>query len=110
MRLLFSLLVVTFAAACTAPAPRPADAVLEQHWSEHSKSVEQIQSWDLRARFAVRTDDQGGQASLSWQRTPARHAIQLNGPLGRGVVRIVQDAHGARLIDAERREISAASA
>ncbi len=104
------LLLVASLAGCSLPVPRPADAVLEQRWAEHAKSVEQIQSWDLRARFAVRSDEQGGQASLSWQRSPERQTIQLNGPLGRGVVRIVQDAQGARLVDAERREYTAASA
>jgi outer membrane lipoprotein LolB len=104
------LLLITVVTGCALPVPRPADPVLEQRWSEHLKAVEQIQSWDLRARFAVRSDEQGGQATLSWQRAPGRQSIQLNGPLGRGVVRIVQDAQGARLTDAERREFSAASA
>jgi len=107
---IFTPLCIAFLSACTLPAPRLADTVLEQRWTEHAGQAKQIQAWDLRARFAVRSDDQGGQATLSWQRTPERQFIQINGPLGRGVVRITQDAQGAHLVDAERREFSATSA
>lgn len=96
--------------ACTAPAPRPADAELEQRWAAHSRRLQQISFWELRARFAVRTEAQGGQATLLWQRTPEQQRIELQGPLGRGMVRVTQDAQGARLLDAEQREFTAANA
>lgn len=105
--LFLSALLLT---ACTAPAPRPADAELEQRWAAHSRLLQQISSWELRARFAVRTEAQGGQATLVWQRTPEQQRIALQGPLGRGMVRVTQDAQGARLLDAEQREFSAANA
>lgn len=69
-----------------------------------------IQHWELRGRLAVRAGDRGGQASLSWKRAAAQHSIRLNGPLGRGAVRITQDANGAQLQDAEQRVFRAASA
>ena len=69
-----------------------------------------IQHWELHGRMAVRTDDRGGQASLTWQRDASQHSIRLNGPLGRGVVRVTQDETGAQLQDAEQRVFHAASA
>jgi outer membrane lipoprotein LolB len=38
------------------------------------------------------------------------HSIRFNGPLGRGVVRVTQDASGARLEDSEKRVWEAANA
>ena len=69
-----------------------------------------IQHWELRGRLAVRADERGGQASLTWKRDAARHSIRLNGPLGRGVVRVTQDETGAQLQDAEQRVFHAADA
>ena len=69
-----------------------------------------IQHWELRGRLAVRADERGGQASLTWKRDAAQHSIRLNGPLGRGVVRVTQDETGAQLQDAEQRVFHAASA
>jgi len=69
-----------------------------------------IQHWELRGRLAVRADERGGQASLTWKRDAAQHSISLNGPLGRGVVRVTQDETGAQLQDAEQRVFHAANA
>ena len=96
--------------ACATPLPRPPAAELEALWSVHAATLAPVSQWTLRGRLAVRTDDRGGQAALSWQREAARHAIRLNGPFGQGVVRITQDADGAQLIDAQAREYQAATA
>jgi outer membrane lipoprotein LolB len=72
--------------------------------------LQPVSHWDLRGRLAVRTDDRGGQASLAWRREDRRHSIRLNGPLGRGVVRVTQDEQGARLQDADGRVVEAADA
>lgn len=69
-----------------------------------------IQHWELRGRLAVRADERGGQASITWKRDAVQHSIRLNGPLGRGVVRVTQDETGAQLQDAEQRVLHAASA
>jgi outer membrane lipoprotein LolB len=92
------------------PLARPPEAQLERLWQEHAAALQPVSHWDLRGRLAVRTDERGGQASLSWQRTDLRHAIRLNGPLGRGVVRVTQDQDGARLEDADGRVYEAANA
>ena len=69
-----------------------------------------IQHWELRGRLAVRADERGGQASLSWKRAGVQHSIRLNGPLGRGMVRVTQDENGAQLQDAELRVFQATNA
>lgn len=92
------------------PAPRPAAEQLERLWQTHAMQLTPVTRWELRGRLAVRTDDQGGQATLSWQREAARQRIRLNGPLGSGAVRVTQDESGARLEDSAQRVFEAASA
>jgi len=89
---------------------RPPAAELEQLWQGHAATLTSLTYWELRGRLAVRVDERGGQAALSWSREAARHVIRLNGPFGSGAVRIVQDSSGARLQDAENRELAAGSA
>lgn len=97
-------------ASCAAPLPRPPADHLQQLWQARESALLPIQHWELRGRLAVRADERGGQASLTWKRDAARHSIRLNGPLGRGVVRVTQDETGAQLQDAEQRVFHAADA
>ena len=106
---LYSLFSV-LCASCAAPLPRPSAENLQQLWQTRESALLPIQHWELRGRLAVRTDARGGQASLSWKRDAELHNIRLNGPLGRGVVRVTQDETGAQLQDAEQRVLRAASA
>ena len=109
----FSFLLPLFiflCASCAAPLSRPPSDQIQQLWRARESALLPIQHWELRGRFAVRTDERGGQASLSWKRAAAQHSIRLNGPLGRGVVRINQDETGAELQDAEQRVFHAANA
>jgi len=103
---LFAFLSVS----CATPLPRPPADQLQQLWRARESALLPIQHWELRGRLAVRADERGGQASLSWKRAAAQHSIRLNGPLGRGLVRITQDETGAQLHDAEQRVLRAASA
>ena len=96
--------------SCAAPLPRPPADQLQQLWQAREAALLPIQAWELRGRLAVRADERGGQASLTWKRDAAQHSIRLNGPLGRGVVRVTQDETGAQLQDAEQRVFHAASA
>lgn len=96
--------------SCAAPLPRPPADQLQQIWQTRESALLPIQHWELRGRLAVRAAERGGQASLTWKRDAAQHSIRLNGPLGRGVVRVTQDETGAQLQDAEQRVFHAASA
>jgi outer membrane lipoprotein LolB len=106
----FLALVASLCAACAAPAPRPSADRIEALWVAHEAATRPLSHWELRGRLAVQADDRGGQASLQWVRDGARHNIRLNGPLGRGVVRVTQDEFGARLEDSEQRVFEAANA
>lgn len=107
--LLFPLFIF-LCVSCAAPRPSPPAEQVQQLWQVRAAALLSIQRWELRGRLAVRTDERGGQASLTWRRDAARHSIRLNGPLGRGVVQITQDETGAVLRDAEQREFRAANA
>lgn len=95
---------------CAAPSIRPPDALLDQQWRRHVAAVTPIRHWELRGRLAVQTDSRGGQATLIWRRDGRHQFIQLNGPLGRGMLRVTQDERGARLEDSNRQVIEAADA
>jgi outer membrane lipoprotein LolB len=97
-------------AACAVSPPRPPPTELERLWTQRLALLQPITHWELRGRLAVQTDDRGGQASLVWQRDDRRQSIRLNGPLGRGVMRVTQDERGARLHDSEGRVMQAADA
>jgi len=102
--------MLLWCAGCAAPSVRPPDAVLDQAWRRHAATLTPISHWELRGRLAVQTDSRGGQATVTWVRADRRQSIQLNGPLGRGVVRVTQDERGARLEDSNRRMIEAGDA
>jgi outer membrane lipoprotein LolB len=106
---LFSLLSF-LCASCATPLPRPPAAHLQQLWQVHESGLLLIQHWDLRGRLAVHTGERGGQASLTWKRAAAQQSIRLNGPLGRGVVRVTQNENGAELQDVEQHVLHAANA
>lgn len=103
---LFSFLCTS----CATPLPRPPADRLQQIWQARETALAPIRNWELRGRLAVRADERGGQASLSWKRDDAQHTIRLNGPLGRGVVRVTQNETGAQLQDSEQRVFHAANA
>lgn len=103
-------LMALLVAGCAVPAPRPPDAVLDAQWERHVAALTPIAHWELRGRLAVQTDSRGGQATLLWRRDDRRQFIQLNGPLGRGMLRVTQDERGARLEDSNRQVIEAADA
>ena len=109
-RILLLALVASLCAACVAPALRPSADRIEALWKTHETATRPLSHWELRGRLAVQTDDRGGQASLLWARDAERHSIRLNGPLGRGVVRVTQDESGARLQDSEQHVLEAANA
>jgi outer membrane lipoprotein LolB len=88
-----------------APAADPAAA-----WSQRQQALAPIDAWRVSGRVAVQTDTEGWQASVVWRRRGAEQRIDLTGPLGRGHLRLTQDAHGAQLEDAERRVQRAANA
>lgn len=100
LRYLLPVLLLTGCAALPARAP---DEVAHA-WAARQQALAPVVNWELRGRIALRSRDEGLQASLHWIRDGVRHRIALVGPLGSGQVRLTQDAGGAELIDAEKKQ------
>ncbi len=95
--------------ACAGPPTRPS-AEVEALWDAREPRLAAIDAWDVRGRLAVRAPDGGGQAVLRWQREDDAHEIDLTGPLGKQLLKLFEDAHGARMRDAQQREFAAPDA
>jgi len=96
------LLPVLLLAGCAALPPRTPDEVARA-WAQRQQTLAPLTNWELRGRIALRSRDEGLQASLHWVRDGVRHRIALVGPLGSGQVRLTQDAAGAELVDADKK-------
>lgn len=95
---LFSLLLLSGCAALPARAPEETARL----WLAREQALAPLSTWDLHGRIALRSRDEGLQASLRWVREQERHRFILIGPLGSGQVRLTQDKNGAELRDAEK--------
>lgn len=98
---LFVIAVALMLAACAslperAPVGNPAAV-----WQARQKQLARVTGWDLRGRLALRTDNEGANASLRWVRSGERHRMSLAGPFGGGGVRLTYDDNGAVLRDAD---------
>ena len=86
---------------CAALPARTPDEVAHA-WAMRQQMLAPLTNWELRGRIALRSRDEGMQASLHWVRERERQRISLVGPLGSGQVRLTQDASGAELRDTEK--------
>lgn len=91
------------AAGCaTVPTPPPVDNPMAA-WQVRQVELKPITTWKIRGRLAMRSANEGWQASVNWAREGELHRIDITGPLGRGHLRLVHDRHGAELLDADQR-------
>jgi outer membrane lipoprotein LolB len=97
---LFSLAAL-LAGCATASLPPPVENPAAT-WQLRQAALRPITHWNIQGRLAMRTADEGWQASLSWVRDGDRLRIDITGPLGRGHLRLTQDDHGAELRDADQ--------
>ncbi|MEK7697610.1 MAG: lipoprotein insertase outer membrane protein LolB [Pseudomonadota bacterium] len=98
---LFFLFALLLLSGCAALSTRAPDEVART-WAMRQQALAPITNWELRGRIALRSRDEGMQASLHWVRERERQRISLVGPLGSGQVRLTQDAGGAELRDTEK--------
>lgn len=92
-------LLVLLTAGCATPTVLPPLESPQLAWQVRQAQLLPLTTWNLVGRVALRSANDGGQASLRWAHTPAGQTIDLHGPLGRGMVRLQQDEHGVRLLD-----------
>jgi outer membrane lipoprotein LolB len=109
LRLFLALAVVSgLVGGCATTPERPPVADPGAAWLTRQKGLQALAGWELRGRVALRTRDDGWQASLVWTRQQDRHDIDLSGPLGSGHMRLTQDRHGAQLRDSANKVLHAA--
>ncbi len=103
-------LLVLLTAGCAAPAVLPPLENPQLAWQVRQAQLLPLTTWQLVGRVALRSGQEGGQASLRWDHTPAGQTIDLRGPLGRGLVRLQQDEQGVRLLDSAQQVYTAENA
>ena len=103
-------LLALLPAGCATPTILPPLENPQLAWQLRQAQLLPLTTWQLVGRVALRSGQEGGQASLRWQHTPAGQTIDLRGPLGRGLVRLQQDEQGVRLLDGAQQVHAADSA
>ena len=81
----------------------PASDQSQQRWLERQQQLKQIKDWKIRGRFAVKTGDKGGQATVIWDRQNHDHQMIMYGPMGAGKVLLNETPKGANLTDSKKR-------
>lgn len=97
-------------AGCATIPERPPVADADAAWSARAQDLGALPAWELRGRVALRAGDDGAQASLVWLRQGEHHQLDFFGPLGRGHLRLTQNATGAELRDSDQRVLRNTSA
>lgn len=69
---------------------------------------DQIATFQLEGRIAVRRGEENFSAQLDWQHTPTTDEIAVSGPFGQGYAQLSANLSGARLITKDHKEIAAA--
>jgi outer membrane lipoprotein LolB len=100
MRVL-TLTLIAFLAGCAAVSERPPSPDIAAAWQMRQASLAAINRWELHGRVALRSGDDGGQASLQWTRDVDMHRIELTGPISSARVRLTQTPFGAEMRDTE---------
>ncbi len=105
-----AIVVALLIGGCASSAPpRADDATIQQRWEKHRDTLAQLARWQLTGRVAVRTADDGWNASIHWvQEGDDGYAIEFSGPFGQGVA-AVRAAGGVVTIELPDRPIAAAA-
>ncbi|HTT02783.1 MAG TPA: lipoprotein insertase outer membrane protein LolB [Steroidobacteraceae bacterium] len=75
-------------AACVS-TPRKAAEVPTTPWPERRAQLQSLDPFQLHGRVAVAAANEGFSAHLDWEQQGTRSALQLNGPLGVGGIKVV---------------------
>lgn len=102
MRLLFSLTLICFLAACSLRQPEAPD------WDASRNAMLMAENWGFYGRMAVKIDDaskadarSGGQVSVRWRQTEKVSRVRLSGPFGAGAWELVWDPQQVTASDAK---------
>jgi len=83
-RVLLSLILLLLS-GCALQRQVPGTSVA---WDQRRAELSALADWDLNARLAVKSADQGGQGRLDWQQRAAEARLNVSGPFGMGAYEI----------------------
>ncbi len=89
-------LLFLFFAACATHEP-VTDDVKSVIWEQNKLKLEQVQSWDLKARIAIQIGKEGGSASLNWKQSGEQYLIEIVPPFGRGAFQLNGSREGVTM-------------
>lgn len=93
--LLFAVLALALG-ACSSRLSDPAVAArAEELWHSRQQAAAAFDSWDLRARVALRFEEEAYYVGLSWRRDAETFRLLLEAPFGQGVFRIYAPGDGS---------------
>lgn len=96
-----------FLSACASTPSTAIPADPARAWQQRVSALLAIDSWEVKAKLAVKTHKRGGQANMLWRLDHEDHSINLYGPLGGGRVILTRNAEGATLKDNRKRTFHA---
>jgi outer membrane lipoprotein LolB len=96
VRLALLFLVVAVAGCATAP-PAPDTTQRQSAWAQRIAELSGQERWQLTARIAVRTPEDGWSASLRWRQSGDAYRVDVWGPLGRTLARLDGGVDGVAL-------------
>lgn len=96
-----------FLSACVSTPSKPIPADPVKAWQARVSDLSEIESWEVKAKLAVKTHKRGGQATMLWHLDHEDHKINLYGPLGGGRFILTRNAEGATLRDNKKRTYQA---
>lgn len=95
IRFIILAAVALATAGCSQLGSRTGDPQAEQLWGARQQAAAAVDSWDMRARAALRLKGEAYNINLSWRRAPDRFNLLLEAPFGQGVFRIAGGTDGS---------------
>ena len=83
-----ALAALTLLAACVSTPKKPAQ-IPTTPWPERRTQLQTLDPFQLHGRVAVAAGNEGFSAHLDWEQQGMRSALQLNGPLGVGGIKVI---------------------
>lgn len=102
-----ALLVIVSGCAGRGPVAPPGPPTA---WADRLVALEQIGSWSLSGRLALRAAQESVSGSIRWWQGDRGFDLRLHGAFGRGALHLTENSAGARLERADEPPIEAASA
>lgn len=89
---IIALLLLLFITACASQYP-----LKSVEFQTHQDSLLPIQQWTMSGKLGVKSQQESGSASISWQQNGSGYDIHLHGPLGQKSISITGDSHQVSL-------------